>query len=113
MEKIKIFFDNKLNTIFTEKKNNLKNIYNLFCIIKVLSTQDPLEAFKLALKKSMRDSIFNITRDLLSQSMNNVYNINMQNITTNKFSIFKLYSLKEKDFFKKISSDPHALFLAL
>ena len=103
MEKIKIFFDNKLNTIFTEKKNNLKNIYNLFCIIKVLSTQDPLEAFKLALKKSMRDSIFNITRDLLSQSMNNVYNINMQNITTNKFSIFKLYSLKEKDFFKIIN----------
>ena len=103
MEKIKIYFDNKLNTIFTEKKNNLKNIYNLFCIIKVLSTQDPLEAFKLALKKSMRDSIFNITRDLLSQSMNNVYNINMQNITTNKFSIFKLYSLKEKDFFKIIN----------
>ena len=103
MEKIKIFFDNKLNTIFTEKKNNLENIYNLFCIIKVLSTQDPLEAFKLALKKSMRDSIFNITRDLLSQSMNNVYNINMQNITTNKFSIFKLYSLKEKDFFKIIN----------
>ena len=103
MEKIKVFFDSKLSTIFTEKKNNLKNIYNLFCIIKVLSTQDPLEAFKLALKKSMRDSIFNITRDLLSQSMNNVYNINMQNITTNKFSIFKLYSLKEKDFFKIIN----------
>ena len=104
MEKIKIFFDNKLNTIFTEKKSNLKNIYNLFCTIKVLSTQDPLEAFKLALKKSMRDSIFNITRDLLSQSMNNVYNINMQNITTNKFSIFKLYSLKEKDYFKIINT---------
>ena len=104
MEKIKIYFDDKLNTIFTEKKNNLKNIYNLFCTIKVLSTQDPLESFKLALKKSMRDSIFNITRDLLSQSMNNVYNINMQNITTNKFTIFKLYSLKEKDYFKIINT---------
>ena len=104
MEKIKIFFDDKLNTIFTEKKNNLQNIYNLFCIIKVLSTQDPIEAFKLALKKSMRDSIFNITRDLLSQNMNNVYNINMQNISTNKFSDFKLYTLKEKDFFKIINT---------
>ena len=104
MEKIKIFFDDKLSTIFIEKKNNLKNIYNLFCIIKVLSTQDPLDAFKTALKKSMRDSIFNITRDLLSQSMNNVYNINMQNITINKFSVFKLYSLKEKDFFRIINT---------
>ena len=46
LEKIKIYFDDKLSTIFTEKKNNLKNIYNLFCIIKVLSTQDPMEAFK-------------------------------------------------------------------
>ena len=102
MEKIKIFFDTKLNSIFQEKKNNLQNIYNLFCIIKVLKTQDPLDAFKLALKKSMRDSIFNITKDILSKSMNNVYNINMQNITTNKFSIFRLYSLKEKDFFRII-----------
>ena len=102
MEKIKIFFDNKLNTIFCEKKNNLQNIYNLFCIIKVLKTQDPLDAFKIALKKSMRDSIFNITKDILSKSMNNVYNINMQNITTNKFSIFRLYSIKEKDYFKII-----------
>ena len=60
-----------------KKKNNLQNIYNLFCIIKVLKTQDPLDAFKIALKKSMRDSIFNITKDILSKSMNNVYNINM------------------------------------
>ena len=52
----------------------------------------------------MRDSIFNITRDLLSQNMNNVYNINMQNITNNKFSIFRLYALKEKDFFKIINT---------
>ena len=104
MEKIKIYFDGKLNTIFTEKKNNLKNIYNLFCIIKVLSTQDPIEAFKISLKKSMRDSIFNITKDLLSQNMNNVYNINMQNITNTKFSVFRLYALKEKDFFKIINT---------
>ena len=104
MEKIKIYFDDKLNTIFTEKKNNLKNIYNLFCIIKVLSTQDPIEAFKISLKKSMRDSIFNITKDLLSQNMTNVYNINMQNITNTKFSVFRLYTLKEKDFFKIINT---------
>ena len=104
LEKIKIYFDDKLSTIFTEKKNNLKNIYNLFCIIKVLSTQDPIEAFKISLKKSMRDSIFNITKNLLSQNMNNVYNINMQNITNNKFSIFRLYALKEKDFFKIINT---------
>ena len=104
LEKIKIYFDDKLSTIFTEKKNNLKNIYNLFCIIKVLSTQDPMEAFKISLKKSMRDSIFNITKNLLSQNMNNVYNINMQNITNNKFSIFRLYALKEKDFFKIINT---------
>ena len=105
MENIKIIFDDKLSTIFTiPEKKNLINIYNLFCTIKVLSKQDPIEAFKLALKKSMRDSLFNIIKDILSQNMNNVYNINMQNITTNKFSIFKLYSLKEKEFFKIINT---------
>ena len=104
LEKIKVYFDGKLSTIFTEKKKNLQNIYNLFCIIKVLSTQDPIEAFKISLKKSMRDSIFNITKNLLSQNMNNVYNINMQNITNNKFSIFRLYALKEKDFYKIINT---------
>ena len=101
MESIKKNFDKKINIIFTEKQNNLQNIYNLFCIIKVLSSQDPIEAFKLALKKSMRDSIFFISRDAISQNVNNVFNINIQNI--NKFSVFKLYSLKENDFFKIIN----------
>ena len=101
MESIKKHFDDKINIIFTEKQNDLQNIYNLFCIIKVLSSQDPIEAFKLALKKSMRDSIFCISRDTISQNVNNVYNINIQNI--NKFSVFKLYSLKENDYFKIIN----------
>ena len=101
MESIKKHFDGKLNIIFTEKQNDLQNIYNLFCIIKVLSSQDPIEAFKLVLKKSMRDSIFFISRDTISQNINNVYNINIQNI--NKFSVFKLYSLKENGFFKLIN----------
>ena len=101
MEKIKIHFDEKLNTIFTEKKNDLQSIYNLFCTIKVLSSQDPIEAFKIALKKSMRDTIFNISKDIITQNLNNVYNINMQNM--NKFSVFKLYSLKEDEFFNIVT----------
>ena len=101
MESIKKYFDDKLSIIFTERQNDLQSIYNLFCIIKVLSTQDPIEAFKLALKKSMRDSIFFTCRDIISQNVNNVYNINVQNI--NKFSVFKLYSLKENDYFRIIN----------
>ena len=101
LESIKKYFDDKLSIIFTERQNDLQSIYNLFCIIKVLSTQDPIEAFKLALKKSMRDSIFFTCRDIISQNVNNVYNINVQNI--NKFSVFKLYSLKENDYFRIIN----------
>ena len=101
MEKIKINFDGKLAIIFVEKQNNLENIYKLFCTIKVLSTQDPIEAFKIALKKSMRDSIFTISRNIISQNLNNVYNINVQNI--NKFSVFKLYSIKEDEYFEIIN----------
>ena len=101
MEKIKIHFDEKLSTIFIEKKNDLQSIYNLFCTIKVLSSQDPSEAFKIALKKSMRDSIFVLSKDIISQNVNNVYNINVQNI--NKFSVFKLYSLKESEYFNIIN----------
>lgn len=101
MEKIKIHFDEKLISIFTEKKNDLQSIYNLFCTIKVLSSQDPVEAFKIALKKSMRDTIFNISKDIITQNLNNVYNINVQNI--NKFSVFKLYSIKEDEFFNIVT----------
>ena len=101
MEKIKIKFDGKLSIIFTEKQNDLQNIYNLFCTIKVLSSQDPIESFKIALKKSMRDSILSLSKDIISQNLNNVYNINVQNIY--KFSVFKLYSLKEKEFFNIIN----------
>ena len=101
LESIKKYFDDKLSIIFTERQNDLQSIYNLFCIIKVLSTQDPIEAFKLALKKSMRDSIFFTCRDIISQNVNNVYNINVQNI--NKFSVFKLYSLKENYYFRIIN----------
>ena len=101
MEKIKIKFDDKLNIIFKEKQNDLESIYNLFYTIKVLSSQDPFEAFKIALKKSMRDTIFTISRDIISQYVNNVYNINIQNI--HKFSVFKLYSLKEQEFFTLIN----------
>ena len=101
MEKIKIKFDDKLSIIFTEKQNDLESVYNLFCTIKVLSSQDPFEAFKIALKKSMRDSIFTISRDIICQYVNNVYNINIQNI--NKFSVFKLYSLKEQEYFSLIN----------
>ena len=100
MENIKIYFDDKISLIFTEKQNDLQNIYYLFCIIKVLSSQDPMEAFKIALKKSMRDTIFNTAKNIISQNINNVYNINVQNI--NKFSVFKLYSLKEQEFFNII-----------
>ena len=100
MENIKIYFDDKISLIFTEKQNDLQNIYYLFCIIKVLSSQDPMEAFKIALKKSMRDTIFNSAKNIISQNINNVYNINVQNI--NKFSVFKLYSLKEQEFFNII-----------
>ena len=101
MEKIKIYFDDKLSIIFTEKQNDLQNIYNLFCTIKVLSSQDPIEAFKIALKRSMRDSILSLSKKLISENLNNVYNINVQNI--NKFSVFKLYSLKEREFFNIIT----------
>ena len=101
MEKIKIKFDAKLSIIFTEKQNDLENIYNLFCTIKVLSSQDPIETFKLSLKKSMRDSILSLSKDIISQNLNNVYNINVQNIY--KFSVFKLYSLKEKEYFNIIN----------
>ena len=101
MENIKIYFDDKLNIIFTEKQNDLQNIYNLFCIIKVLSSQDPIEAFKIALKKSMRDSIFSISKEIITQNVNNVYNINIQNIY--KFSVFKLYSLKDQEFFNIVN----------
>ena len=101
MENIKIYFDDKISLIFTEKQNDLQNIYYLFCIIKVLSSQDPMEAFKIALKKSMRDSIFTISKNIISQNVNNVYNINVQNIY--KFSVFKLYSLKEQEFFNIIT----------
>ena len=101
MEKIKISFDDKISIIFTEKQNELQDVYNLFCTIKVLSTQDPIEAFKIALKKSMRDSILSLSKDIISQNLNNVYNINVQNIY--KFSVFKLYSLKEKEYFDIIN----------
>ena len=101
MEKIKISFDDKISIIFTQKQNELQDIYNLFCTIKVLSTQDPIEAFKIALKKSMRDSILSLSKDIISQNLNNVYNINVQNIY--KFSVFKLYSLKEKEYFDVIN----------
>ena len=101
MEKIKINFDDKLSIIFTEKQNDLQNIYNLFCTIKVLSSQDPLEAFKIALKKSMRDTILSQSKEIISQNLNNVYNINVQNIA--KFSVFKLYSIKENEFFDIIT----------
>ena len=101
MENIKINFDDKLSIIFTDKQNDLQGIYDLFCTIKVLSSQDPIEAFKIALKKSMRDSIFKISKDTISQNINNVYNINVQNIY--KFSVFKLYSLKEQEYFNIIT----------
>ena len=101
MEKIKIYFDDKLSIIFSEKQNDLQNIYNLFRTIKVLSSQDPIEAFKIALKRSMRDSILSLSKNIISQNLNNVYNINVQNI--NKFSVFKLYSLKEKEYFNIIT----------
>ena len=101
MENIKVYFDDKLSTIFVEKQNDLQNIYNLFCIIKVLSSQDPIEAFKIALKKSMRDTIFSISKEIITQNVNNVYNINIQNIF--KFSVFKLYSLKEQEFFNIVN----------
>ena len=102
MENIKNYFDNTMSSIFTcdDNNNDLGNIYNLFCTIKVLSSQDPLEAFKIALKKSMRDSIFFISKDIISKSVNNIYNINVQNI--HKFSVFKLYSLKEEEYFNFI-----------
>ena len=99
MEKVKVHFDKILSSIFEEKKTDLQNIYNLFCKIKVLSTQNPLEAFKFALRKSMRDSIFHFAKDVISPNTN-IYSIDIEKIE--KFSIFKLYILKEEDFFNVV-----------
>ena len=101
MEKVKVHFDGILSSIFEEKKTDLQNIYNLFCKIKVLSTQNPLEAFKFALRKSMRDSIFYLAKNVIISNVN-VYSADIEKIE--KFSIFKLYVLKEKEFFNVIPS---------
>ena len=101
MEKVKVHFDGILSSIFEEKKTDLQNIYILFCKIKVLSTQNPLEAFKFALRKSMRDSIFHFAKNIISPNTN-IYTIDIEKIE--KFSIFKLYVLKEEEFFDVIPS---------
>ena len=99
IEKVKNSFNDEYQNIFTEKKSDINDIYNLFKTVKNSQDKEIKEEFIKSLKKILRDNILKISKEkILPYTKENI----MNNLNDDKFSLFKNYSIKENQFFNCI-----------
>ena len=102
MQKVKDGFDEEFQTIFTEKKSDIDDIFNLFKTVRIIQNQEPFEEFIHNLKYFLRDTILKICKEkIIPFTKENVVLMN-NNSNETKFKYFKNYSIRESQFFNCI-----------